>query len=288
MVPRRNGSGRGLEQVRTQLFTDALAQAHRYAERFGHLAVPHTDSSRGQGFVLGRWLANRRADPAGLTAQQTALLRPLRWGLVPSWAREEKIGARMIYARVETVHEKPAFRRAFLTRRCLLPADGFFEWQPGVRDLLAQSSVEDTLQCITSAATGLVEGCDAAGILILHGRQVKTLAPTDQLIIDSYQLQERLGEGPCFDAARSKQGERIFRIADFTQQEPRWPAYAPQAHDLGVGSMMGFLLYTEEEELGALNLYSRKPGAFTDDSETAGWLLASHATVAFSSARTHA
>ncbi|WP_406307721.1 SOS response-associated peptidase [Streptomyces griseoaurantiacus] len=56
-------------------------------------------------------------------------LRPLRWGLVPSWAKDVKIGARMINARVETVHEKPAFRRAFVRHRCLLPADGFYEWQ---------------------------------------------------------------------------------------------------------------------------------------------------------------
>ncbi|MFF7241766.1 ANTAR domain-containing protein [Streptomyces collinus] len=156
------------------------------------------------------------------------------------------------------------------------------------RELLAQSSVEDTLKCITSAATGLVEGCDAAGILILQGRQVRSVAPTEQLVVDSDRLQERLGEGPCFDAARSMQGERVFRIADFTRPEPRWPAYTPQARDLGVGSMMGFLLYTEEEELGALNVYSRKAGMFTDASETAGWLLASHAAVAYSSAREHA
>ncbi|MFI1168146.1 SOS response-associated peptidase [Streptomyces sp. NPDC020801] len=56
-------------------------------------------------------------------------LRPLRWGLVPSWAKDVRTGARMINARVETVHEKPAFRRAFVRRRCLLPADGFYEWQ---------------------------------------------------------------------------------------------------------------------------------------------------------------
>ncbi|HEU5155745.1 MAG TPA: SOS response-associated peptidase [Streptosporangiaceae bacterium] len=56
------------------------------------------------------------------------MLRKLRWGLVPSWAKDPKIGARMINARVETVHEKPAYRRAFARRRCLLPADGFYEW----------------------------------------------------------------------------------------------------------------------------------------------------------------
>jgi putative SOS response-associated peptidase YedK len=57
-------------------------------------------------------------------------LRVLRWGLVPSWAKDPTIGNRMINARVETVAEKPAYKRAFAKRRCLLPADGYFEWYP--------------------------------------------------------------------------------------------------------------------------------------------------------------
>ncbi len=55
-------------------------------------------------------------------------LTVLRWGLVPSWAKDPTIGSRMINARTETVAEKPAFRRAFARRRCLLPADGYYEW----------------------------------------------------------------------------------------------------------------------------------------------------------------
>ena len=56
------------------------------------------------------------------------LLRVVRWGLVPSWAKDPKVGSRFINARRETVRDKPAFRAAFARRRCLLPADGYYEW----------------------------------------------------------------------------------------------------------------------------------------------------------------
>ena len=56
-------------------------------------------------------------------------LEMLRWGLVPSWADDPEIGARMINARSETAPQKPSFRRAFRSMRCLIPADGFYEWK---------------------------------------------------------------------------------------------------------------------------------------------------------------
>jgi len=53
----------------------------------------------------------------------------MRWGLIPFWAKDLAIGNTMINARAETVAEKPSFRSAFIKRRCLIPADGFFEWE---------------------------------------------------------------------------------------------------------------------------------------------------------------
>jgi putative SOS response-associated peptidase YedK len=52
-----------------------------------------------------------------------------KWGLIPSWAKDASIGAKLINARSETVAEKPSFREAFKKRRCIIPVDGFYEWQ---------------------------------------------------------------------------------------------------------------------------------------------------------------
>ncbi|MFQ5481897.1 MAG: SOS response-associated peptidase [Nitrospinaceae bacterium] len=64
-------------------------------------------------------------DPSG------RVLRGMRWGLVPSWAKEFPSGPGLINARAETVAEKPSFRASFKKRRCLVPADGFYEWKTG-------------------------------------------------------------------------------------------------------------------------------------------------------------
>ncbi len=72
-----------------------------------------------------------RGASAGADASEAAVVRELRtarWGLVPHWAKDRSIGAKMINARSETVASKPAFRAASARRRCLVPADGYYEW----------------------------------------------------------------------------------------------------------------------------------------------------------------
>nr|WP_246568979.1 GAF and ANTAR domain-containing protein [Streptomyces flaveus] len=154
------------------------------------------------------------------------------------------------------------------------------------QDLLAQDSLQGTLEEIAAAAVKLVDGCDAAGILAVRKGRAVTLAACGEMVDESDRLQGELGEGPCFDLARRKDGARVYRIADMTRPQPAWERFAAGARELGIGSMTGVLLYTDDEDFGALNLYSRRPGAFGKDIETAGWLLASHAAVALASART--
>lgn len=76
----------------------------------------------------GQAIATVRQAPEG-----GRVLEERRWGLVPRWAKDPKIGARLINARAETAAEKPAFRTAFRRRRCLVPADGFYEWAKAPR-----------------------------------------------------------------------------------------------------------------------------------------------------------
>ena len=97
--------------------------AHRLAEAFGVGELPNLppryNIAPSQDVV-----AIRRAAGGGPRE-----LVPLRWGLIPFWAKDPAIGNRMINARAETAAEKPAFRAAFRARRCLVVADGFYEWQ---------------------------------------------------------------------------------------------------------------------------------------------------------------
>lgn len=154
------------------------------------------------------------------------------------------------------------------------------------RDLLAQTSVQGTLDRIVTFALDLVDGCERAGIMVIGKGTVHTLAFSDDVARDSDRIQGDVGQGPCFDAARS--GRESYVISDMTRAEETWPRYGRRIREMGIGSMVAFKLFTDDEILGALNLYSSRAGALTDRSEQMGLLLASHAAVAISSARSEA
>ena len=84
------------------------------------------DSSEIQTHYNGAPTQNFAACRLDRTGERCGVL--LRWGLIPSWAKDKTFGSRLINARAETVHSKPSFRQAFRSRRCLIPANGWFEW----------------------------------------------------------------------------------------------------------------------------------------------------------------
>jgi putative SOS response-associated peptidase YedK len=99
------------------------------ARRFGLAETPalgpRYNIAPSQGAPVVRVVTASGSTPIG-----SRRLELLRWGLVPSWAEDPRVGYRMINARAETAPQKPAFRRAFRSRRCLVVTDGFYEWQP--------------------------------------------------------------------------------------------------------------------------------------------------------------
>ena len=66
---------------------------------------------------------------AVVTSNEKRDIQMMRWGLIPYWAKDMSIGYKLINARSETIHEKPSFKNAYKNRRCLVLADGFFEWK---------------------------------------------------------------------------------------------------------------------------------------------------------------
>jgi putative SOS response-associated peptidase YedK len=96
-------------------------------ERFGvdELAAPAHEPSYNVAPRATVYAVRDRTEEEG----RRRYLSELRWGLIPSWAKDPKVGDRMINARAESLADKPAYERAFRRHRCLVPAEGFYEWQ---------------------------------------------------------------------------------------------------------------------------------------------------------------
>ena len=141
--------------------------------------------------------------------------------------------------------------------------------------------IEATLQAITRTAVRVVPHAEECSISYVIGRStVEPRASTSDLPREVDALQERLEQGPCMDAVWS---EEVVRVDDVAADR-RWPEFARQAAELGVRSMLCYQLFVGADRLGAMNLYARTPGAFDDDSEDVGHLLAVHAAMAVAGA----
>lgn len=145
-----------------------------------------------------------------------------------------------------------------------------------------QLSPHETLVEVVRSAVELVPGCDEASISVVIGRRrVSGEASSGALPTAVDALQERLQQGPCLDAAYEHATVRVSDMAT----ETRWPLFAKAALAEGAAGMLSIQLYVKGDDLGALNLFSRQAGAFTDESEHVGLMFAAHAAVAYSVAR---
>ncbi|MBS2938359.1 GAF and ANTAR domain-containing protein [Nocardioides sp. J2M5] len=151
------------------------------------------------------------------------------------------------------------------------------------RGLAAQRVTADTLQRAVEMATDLIDVCDLAGVCTVERGGVTTRAATSPDVALLDEMQYDLGDGPCLDELRTTD---VCVIDDLTSGAP-WPRWAARTVELtGVRSYMGFRLYVDRTTLGALNLYSRIPDAFTEDDRLDGLVIAAHAAVGLSAAAT--
>jgi transcriptional regulator with GAF, ATPase, and Fis domain len=139
------------------------------------------------------------------------------------------------------------------------------------------TELDATFQSVTSACVDLIPGVDFADVLLIAGaEQFQSIAATEQLATQVDDLQQQFREGPCLDAAL---GDGMVRSNDLGN-EARWPRFARAAVQAGVASMLSFHLYTHKTQLGALNMFGRKPDGFGAEAETLGAMLATHAAIA--------
>ena len=160
--------------------------------------------------------ATCRLDDSG-----TRTIAKLRWGLVPRWAKDPKMGSRLINSRAETVHEKLAFRAAFRRRRCLVPADGWLEWRKEGSGKQPYFITADSDEPLSFA--GLWERWDNDGEAIESFTILTTAAPA---LADLHHRQPAIIEADDFGEwlEPSTPSERLLALARRAYEGPfdRW------------------------------------------------------------------
>lgn len=150
------------------------------------------------------------------------------------------------------------------------------------RVLLAEPDVQHTLDRMCHWLVGTVEGCDHAVVTLVKDHGFDSRASSDEVgpAVDAIQFE--VDEGPCVQAIR----EHLTLQVDDLRTETRWPNFSRRASEAtGVRSMLAFRLFLSGDTLGSLNLYSKRPAAFTEESIAVGTIFATHAAAALRAAQ---
>ncbi|MFF5988076.1 GAF and ANTAR domain-containing protein [Prauserella flavalba] len=149
------------------------------------------------------------------------------------------------------------------------------------RSLEPEPDVERTVEQIVAATALTVPGVEHAGISFVERGEIRSVAPSNDLVAKLDQWQHELREGPCVDAIFD---DPVYRTGDLALDD-RWPRFGERATGGGIRSMLCFRLFTSKTVLGALNLYSSVPDAFDAECERIGELFAAHAAIALAGSR---
>lgn len=184
-------------------------------------------------------------------------------------------------ARIGALREPP--QHAELLASSLVLSDDLLRSMDALSHALRPGDLDQTLRQVTAAAVQVIPGVDYANITIRHkdGR-LETVAPTDDLLLKVDAVQFDLQEGPCYEAATNEP----YITAPDLARDPRFPRYGPRAAAVGILAQAGVRLFDTPRggARGALNLYSRQVGAFSDTAVVAP-LFAHQAGVALSYAQ---
>lgn len=146
----------------------------------------------------------------------------------------------------------------------------------------AEATLDETLDRVLEFAVSAVQCGYAAVILLGQGGKLDTVAATDPVVAKLDLVQAEFGQGPDLDLV----DKRLGVLVSDTRLDTRWPEWSARAADLGVRSMLGTRLYTDDDIVGTLNLYDRHPNHFDVDDQAVAHVMARHAAAALARSRT--
>jgi anti-anti-sigma factor len=141
--------------------------------------------------------------------------------------------------------------------------------------------VDGALRMVVALARATIAAADGVSVSLRRNGRLATVAASDQTILDMDSYQYASGEGPCIEASIEGHPFQTLSLVD----ETRWPAFTPNAHALGINAILSSPLRSSEEAIGALNIYSRQPSAFTADDQKLASMFALEASTILTEAK---